>query len=156
VTTLDPDDRVAITDVLALYCERIDEYDMDAVAELFTTDAVMDFGPGRGGVLRGRAALRARFAGGQAGFRRTHHHLGQVRLTPDDTAPDGRVHAVSSCSAGHERHDGTQWRVGLRYVDVLVREDGWRIAERRIEAALVEGGPPDGWAWIGRKEPESV
>ncbi|MEJ2887467.1 nuclear transport factor 2 family protein [Actinomycetospora aeridis] len=148
-----PDDRVAITDVLALYCERIDSYDMDAVVDLFTTDAVMDFGPGRGGALRGREALRARFAGGQAGFRRTHHHLGQVRLTD---AGDGRVHALSSCSAGHELHDGTQWRVGLRYVDVLVREDRWRIAERRIEAALVEGGPRDGWTWIGRKDPETA
>jgi ketosteroid isomerase-like protein len=151
-----PDDRAAITDVLALYCERIDEYDMDAVVALFTTDAVMDFGPGRGGVLRGREALRARFAGGQAGFRRTHHQLGQVRLTPDGTAPDRRVHAVSSCSAGHELHDGTQWRIGLRYVDVLVGGDTWRIAERRIEAALVEGGPRDGWTWVGRREPETA
>ena len=151
-----PEDRVAVTDVLALYCERIDEYDMDAVVDLFTTDAVMDFGPGRGGALRGREALRARFAGGQAGFRRTHHHLGQVRLTPDATAAGGRVRAVSSCSAGHEQHDGTQWRIGLRYVDVLVREDVWRIAERRIEAALVEGGPRDGWTWIGRNEPETA
>ncbi|MHC1557562.1 nuclear transport factor 2 family protein [Actinomycetospora sp. C-140] len=150
---MNQDDRIAITDVLALYCERIDDYDMDAVVDLFTADAVMDFGPGRGGVLRGRAALRARFAGGQGGFRRTHHHLGQVRLTE---AEDGTVHAVSSCSAGHELHDGTQWRVGLRYVDVLVRSDGaWRIAERRIEAALVEGGPRDGWTWIVRKEPET-
>jgi len=120
-----PDDRGAITDVLALYCERIDEYDMDAVVELFTTDGVMDFGPGRGGELRGREALRARFAGGQAGFRRTHRHLGQVRLIE---LADGRVQAVSSCSAGHERHDGTQWRVGLRYVDLVVRQDRWRIA----------------------------
>lgn len=148
-----PDDRIAITDVLALYCERIDSYDMDAVVELFTPDAVMDFGPGRGGALRGREALRARFAGGQAGFRRTHHHLGQVRLT---AAADGRVHAVSSCSAGHEMHDGTQWRIGLRYVDVLVHDGSWRIAERRIEAALVEDGPRDGWTWIGRREPETA
>lgn len=148
-----PDDRVAITDVLALYCERIDSYDMDAVVDLFTPDAVMDFGPGRGGVLRGREALRARFAGGQAGFRRTHHHLGQVRLIEEC---DGRVHAVSSCSAGHELHDGTQWRVGLRYVDVLVRDGSWRIAERRIEAALVEGGPRDGWTWVDRSEPETA
>ncbi len=83
---MDPDDRIAITDVLALYCDRMDHYDIDGVVDLFTTDAVMDFGPGRGGVLRGRAELRARFAGGQAGFRRTHHHLGQVRLTAAGTA----------------------------------------------------------------------
>ena len=155
---MDPDDRAAITDVLARYCEHIDEYDMDAVVDLFTPDAVMDFGPGRGGTLHGRRALRDRFAGGQAGFRRTHHHLGQVRLTEEG---DGRVRAVSSCSAGHERHDGTQWRVGLRYVDVLVRESteppggSWRIAERRIEAALVENGPRDGWTWIARRKPET-
>lgn len=149
---MDHDTHVAITDVLALYCDRIDAYDVDGVVDLFTADAVMDFGPGRGGVLRGRDALRARFAGGQGGFRRTHHHLGQVRLA---AVEGGRVQAVSSCSAGHERHDGTYWRVGLRYHDVLVRDGSWRIAERRIEASLVEGGPLDGWTWIARREPET-
>jgi ketosteroid isomerase-like protein len=151
-----PDDRTTITDVLALYCDGLDAYDVDAVVDLFTTDCVMDFGAGRGGALHGRAAVRARLAGGQAGFRRTHHHLGQVRLTE---AGDGRVHAVSSCSAGHEMHDGTHWRVGLRYHDVLVHgpvAGTWRIAERRIEASLVENGPRDGWTWIGRKEPETA
>ena len=41
------EDRATIADLMALYCERVDEYDIDAVAELFTPDCVTDYGPGR-------------------------------------------------------------------------------------------------------------
>ena len=40
------EDRAAIAEVMALYCERVDEYDIDAVAALFTPDCVTDYGPG--------------------------------------------------------------------------------------------------------------
>ena len=113
-----PEDRAAVDDVLALYCERIDEYDVDGVAALFAPDCVVDFGPGRGGVIRGRDEVRARIARGQAAFRRTHHQLGQSRCTLE---ADGRVGAVTYATASHETWDGDRWRVGLRYVDVLAR-----------------------------------
>lgn len=153
-----PEDRVAVADVLALYCERIDEYDVDGVTSLFAPDCVVDFGPGRGGVIRGRDGVRARLASGQAGFRRTHHQLGQSRCT---LGTDGRVRAVTYATASHETWDGDRWRVGLRYVDVLVRraggpeEDGtaWAFAERALQATLVEDGPPEGWAWVPRRRP---
>lgn len=96
-----PDDRAAVDEVLALYCEPIDEY------------------------------------------------------------------AVTYVTASHELPDGSRWRVGLRYVDVLVRRDppsgvpercrtGWAIAERALVATLVEDGPPDGWTWVPprRHEPD--
>ena len=150
---MDPENRAAIADVLALYCERIDEYDVDGVAALFTSDCVVDFGPGRGGVIRGREGVRARIASGQAGFRRTHHQLGQSRCS----VAGGRVRAVTYATASHEEWDGHRWRVGLRYVDELTpgSEGDWRIAERHVVAMLVEDGPTEGWAWVPRRRPET-
>ena len=99
------EDRAAIADLMALYCERVDEYDIDAVAELFTPDCVTDYGPGRGGRVTGRAAVRDRIAAGQAQFRRTHHQLGQSRVSFDPADPN-RATAVTYVTASHEEWDG--------------------------------------------------
>ena len=76
-------DRLAIADVLAAFCERVDEYDIPGLAEVFTEDCFTDYGPGRGGPVSGLAEVQARIARGQAEFRRTHHQLGQSRVTVD-------------------------------------------------------------------------
>lgn len=144
-------DRAAIDDVMALYCERVDEYDIDAVAALFTEDCVTDYGPGRGGEVRGRAAVRDRIAAGQAQFRRTHHQLGQSRVAPDPADPD-RASATTYVTATHEEWGGAFWRAHLRYVDELVRRDGaWLLAARRVHAAVVEGKPSIAWTWVPRR-----
>lgn len=48
-------DRAAIADVLAHYCVCLDEYDIDSCCAVFTDDCTTDYGPGRGGVVHGRA-----------------------------------------------------------------------------------------------------
>lgn len=147
------EDRAAITDLMALYCERVDEYDIDAVAALFTADCVTDYGPGRGGLVTGRDAVRDRIAAGQAQFRRTHHQLGQSRVTFDPADPE-RAGAVTYVTASHEEWDGRQWRAHLRYIDALSRtRDGWLLAERRVHAALIENRPEISWEWVPRRTP---
>ena len=143
-------DRAAIADVLAAFCERVDEYDIAGLAEVFTEDCLTDYGPGRGGPVAGRAAVLARIGRGQAEFRRTHHQLGQSRVTlAGDTAT-----AVTYVTATHEHRDGARSRVHLRYLDRLRRTAaGWRIAERRAHAAVVEGMPGTEWVWVPRAEP---
>lgn len=142
-------DRQAIADLQSLYCERLDEYDIDAVAELFTPDCVTDYGPGRGGEVRGRADVRARIAAGQAAFRRTHHQLGQSRIT---FVADDAASGVTLVTATHEEHDGRRWRAHLRYVDEFRLVDGgWALAVRRVEAALVEGRDDLAWRWVRRR-----
>jgi ketosteroid isomerase-like protein len=146
-------DWAAIADVMALYCERVDEYDIDAVAALFTEDCVTDYGPGRGGVVAGRAAVRARIAAGQAQFRRTHHQLGQSRIEFDPDVP-GRASGVSYVTATHEEWDGTFWRAHLRYLDELRQTgQGWRLSARRVHAAAIEGKPSITWNWVPRQLP---
>jgi ketosteroid isomerase-like protein len=147
------EDRAAIAEVMTLYCERVDEYDIDAVAALFTPGCVTDYGPGRGGVVTGREAVRDRIAAGQAQFRRTHHQLGQSRVTFDAADPD-RATAVTYVTASHEEWEGRQWRAHLRYLDVLARTPaGWLLAERRVHAAVIENRPEITWEWVPRLAP---
>ena len=147
------EDRATIADLMALYCERVDDYDIDAVAELFTPDCVTDYGPGRGGRITGRAAVRDRIAAGQAQFRRTHHQLGQSRVSFDPADLD-RATAVTYVTASHEEWDGRQWRAHLRYLDVLAQTPaGWRLAERRVHAAVIENRPEIDWMWVPRLAP---
>lgn len=152
------EDRLAVADLMSDYCELVDAYDIDAVALLLTPDCVTDYGPGRGGRVTGRDAVRDRIAAGQAQFRRTHHQLGQSRLRPrdadDDTDRIEAVDAVTYVTATHEEWDGRLWRAHLRYVDVVVRsEGGWLLAERRVHAAVIEGRPEIEWVWVQRRTP---
>jgi hypothetical protein len=62
--------------------------------------------------------------------------------------------AVTYVTATHEHRDGARSRVHLRYLDRLRRTgSGWRIAERRVQAAVVEGMPGTEWVWVPRGEP---
>ena len=145
-------DRQAIADLLARYCQTLDEYDLDGMAATFTEDAVTDYGAGRGGRVEGRAAIRARIAAGQATFRRTSHQLAQSLVTVDGDRADG----VTYVTAWHEWHDGRQDALRLRYIDVFQRVTGreWLIAERRVEAMGVEGFEGTEWTWVARATPE--
>lgn len=146
-------DRQAIADLLARYCQTLDEYDLDAMAATFTEDAVTDYGEGRGGRVEGREAIRARIAAGQAEFRRTAHVLGQSLVEIEGHRAEG----VTYVTAWHEWQDGRQAALRLRYVDVFRRDQGrrWSIAERRVEAMGVEGFEGTEWNWVTRSEPET-
>ena len=138
----------AIRDLLAHYCERLDEYDIDGVADCFTTDAITDYGPGRGGPIRGRSQIRERIATGQSVFRRTHHQMGQSRIrVAGETAA-----ALSYVTATHRLKDGRIETVWLRYDDQLVlHRDGWRISRRDVHVSDVDGFDGADWRWVPRK-----
>jgi ketosteroid isomerase-like protein len=143
-------DRQAIADVLALFCERIDEYDIGGIVRLFREDCVVDYGRGRGGEQHGREALGARLARGQGQFKRTHHQLGQIRVELDGD----RASAVTYVAAWHELWDGRRETARLQYRDRFRRFDpGWLISERRALANGVEGFRGVPWNWLLRAEP---
>jgi ketosteroid isomerase-like protein len=141
--------------LLARYCECVDRYDLDGVAATFTDDAVTDYGPGRGGEVAGREAIRERIGRGQAEFRRTHHQLGQTLLEEEGK---GALTATTYVTATHERWAGEHETACLRYVDRLVAgDDGeWRIASRRVEASVVDGFAGVPWAWVPRAQPAAA
>lgn len=148
-------DRTAIAELMAVYCKRVDEYDIDGVAVLFTEDCLTDYGPGRGGPVAGRSAVRDRIASGQAQFRRTHQQLGQSVIRFDPVSAD-RADGITYVTATHEEWDGTFWRAHLRYVDELARSgQSWLISVRRVQAAVIEGKPAIPWNWVPRRLPSS-
>jgi hypothetical protein len=58
-------------------------------------------------------------------------------------------------SASHEEWAGRQWRADLRYLDVLARTpEGWRLAEHRVHAAVIENRREIDWVWVPRREPD--
>jgi ketosteroid isomerase-like protein len=139
-----------VRELTARYCDLLDAHDIDGVARLFTDDARTDYGPGRGGVVVGRDAIRERIARGQSAFRRTHHQLGHHTLSI------GGSHAAGTTAAltWHERLTGEQELLALRYVDEFRRVDvGWLISSRRVEISMVEGFAGVEWHWWPRRPP---
>lgn len=140
----------AVRRVVARFCVAVDEYDMDGVADVFTTDAQVDYGPGRGGPCLGRVAVVERIAGGQAEFRRTHHQIGQSLVDLDGA----RAHAITYVTAWHEDWHGQPSEVRLRYLDDLRLETGiWRIAARIAHVSGAVGFPETEWKYVQRTVP---
>ncbi len=145
--------RAEIVQAVATFCERIDEYDWQGAADVFTEDCVVDYGAGRGGEVRGRVACAERFRRGQSEFRKTHHQLGQSRITVDADLQHGA--ATTYITAWHEDWDGEGSVVRLRYLDTfaLVGEC-WQTASRHVHAAGIEGFEGVEWNWVPRALPE--
>jgi ketosteroid isomerase-like protein len=151
---LTADDRFAIHDVLTDYCLHLDRMDLAALARLFTPDCTVIYGPDPHLTAQGSAALETSLAR-MWRWRRTAHHLSNVRLWPDGP---GGARAESYVMAWHERPDGGTTTIFGRYLDQLTRTPhGWRIATRRMEMNGADAGfrvaipqaprhpPPPGW-----------
>jgi len=130
-------DRQAITDVLIEYCCALDRMDLRCLAALFTDDCVVEYGPESALQSRGAAALEKSLQR-MWRWQRTSHHLSNVQIsftTADEARTSSYVHAW------HERSDGSTATIFGLYKDVFVRTDnGWRIAERRMEMNGCDAG----------------
>lgn len=126
-------DRLAIQDLIARYAVVVDGRDYDALDELFTPDARIDF-TAFGGPSGIPADIKAFLADNLAIFSRTQHMMGLPSITIDGD------HATARTSCNNPMvltdADGTTkvWLIGLWYDDTLVRTaDGWRFTARRQE-----------------------
>ena len=135
-------DRFEIQDLLVAYCDAIDTSDWDALDDIFTSDAIIDYtaaGGARGDIATTKTYLaRAleQFSGGQ-------HMLGlpQIKLN-GDTATTRTIcfnpMIVMRDGAPHT------FFVGIWYVDKLLRTDkGWRISARTEEMSFFHNLPAD-------------
>ncbi|MGW2084939.1 nuclear transport factor 2 family protein [Streptomyces sp. NPDC001880] len=125
--TLSVEDRLKISELLALHGHLVDNDELDRLDELFTDDIVYEASNLGHGALRGLAAFRdmARARAGKPGAP-VGHHVTNIALTE---AEDGRVHARSKgIGVSADGQCGS-----VTYEDVIVRgEQGWRISRRRI------------------------
>jgi SnoaL-like domain len=124
----------------------------DPVAQLFTVDAVMDYG--HLGVARGRRAIRKFFGGAAAGvvgrdstehappFVKQFIHAHDVRINHAD--PD-RSTAISYLEAKPIYHGGS-YLVADRFDDEYLRVDGrWLFATATLEVWFMVPAQ-EGWA----------
>jgi 3-phenylpropionate/cinnamic acid dioxygenase small subunit len=129
-TAVEVADRLAIQDLIGRYAVLVDSGDFEALDQLFTADAVIDFSTFNGPV--GDLTEIKTFLGASLPFfTRTQHMMGLPLIDLDgDTA-----HARTSCNNPmiSTKPDGTVsvWLIGLWYDDDLVRTlDGWRFSAR--------------------------
>lgn len=152
----EPPDRARVDDLVHRYADLVDRRELDAVADLFTEDAVLVLPDpparldpfrvytGREGVARALSVLRDVPA---TRHEVTHLALAVARATGTAT---GTVTGVAH-HFFHRRDGGVVdvvWH--LRYADTYRREGGrWRIARRelsvdRVERTAVAGCPDHG------------
>jgi hypothetical protein len=130
--------RAEIDAVLADWAWHLDHGDYDAVAELFTDDALFVTGAVE---LRGRSAIKNRYTE-RLVVRSTRHMYSGLRVSPlPGDAADGRpsgVRAYSTWANFAVNAPAPADDVGVYLVadfhDVLTwcRDARWRISERRI------------------------
>src|SRR4029079_8267799 len=97
-------DRQAIADLIHAYCFHFDNNEPEAVAALFTADAVGDYGA-EAATIVGADAIAATIAVGLVRtFLATSHHVSNIQIAFDD-----REHArsVSYLYAWHRYVDGS-------------------------------------------------
>lgn len=133
---IDLETIVLATQTVNQYGHVADDGDLDALAEVFTGDAVFDQRPVGGVRQEGLAAIRAFFATAAGPDRPMHsiaHHATNVVVYEQD----GRVR--SRCKFLAIDGKTGQARTG-DYDDVLTQEDGvWKIAERVVSLRTPTG-----------------
>jgi hypothetical protein len=145
--TLNPPDRLALTDLVHLYASAVDDRRFDDVVELFTDTAELrlpdpprSLEPVR--CHHGRDGVRAAMAALAAVTRTEHAIVGEVYATADD--PDYALGRIT-CIAHHWSVTGDQitdlvWH--LRYDDEYLRtRAGWRIHGRALSINAIETRP---------------
>jgi len=137
-------DKDSIVDVVHRYSYCVDHRLYDEVVELFTTDCVVDYGPGNGSAVRSRAALRRLFGHPEGGFKATSHHNANILVTFES---EDLATVRTSVYAWHEQTDGITPRLWGYYHDSVVRTpEGWRIARRQLRVLGVEDWHAN-WHW---------
>ena len=122
---ISPDDRAAISELLALHGHLFDDGELDRLDRLFTGPVSYDVTALGGGVLHGIEAIRA--ASLTLGDRNpVGHHVTNIVLAEQ---PDGSIRARSKAIGVYA--DGTAGTV--TYDDTIVRTaEGWPISTRTV------------------------
>ena len=139
-------DRQEISAVMAAYTRWADLNRPEQQAATFTADGRVKYHPGDW--IVGRAALTEMLRTALTGYSNTSHHLGNIEI--DFEGADSAA-AQSTVIAWHRRTDGSQWTLYGRYVDRWARTgQGWKLAERELRAAGVDGRDDSELPSLGR------
>jgi ketosteroid isomerase-like protein len=127
-------DRQAIADLIHAYCLHFDNNEPEAVAALFTDDAVVDYGPEATTIVGADAIATTIAVGLDQTFLATSHHVSNIQITFDGA---DAARSVSYLYAWHRYVDGSpDGELWGRYRHTFVRTGGgWRISRLLLEAA---------------------
>ena len=126
-------DRLAISDLIARYALVVDGRDYDALDELFTDDARIDF-TAFGGPVGSPAEIKTFLAANLGIFSRTQHMMGLPLITIEGDRATARTSCNNPMVLTDADGSTKVWLIGLWYDDSLVRtSDGWRFTSRRQE-----------------------
>ena len=138
----DMSDRLEIQDLLTKYCFAIDSREWDALDDVFTPDAIIDYtevGGARGNLQETKAYLDralAKFTGFQ-------HMIGLPMLTINGDNASARTIVYNPMIIEKDGAPHTFF-VGVWYRDKLVRTaKGWRIVDRHEEMSYFHNFPQD-------------
>lgn len=134
-------DRLEIQDLFARYSFAIDDRDWDALDDVFTPDARIDYSE-TGGAKGSVAQIKRWLPIAMERFPTYQHMVATTQLRLDGDRATSRTILFNPMI--HKAADGTEqvFFVGLWYRDTLVRTDrGWRIAERHEEMAYTHNVP---------------
>lgn len=134
-------DRLEIQDLLARYAQAIDRRDWDALDDLFTPGARIDY-TAMGGAAGDLGEIKIFLAEAMPMFEVFQHLVGSSVVDIDgDTATARTIcHNPMVLHGGQDPH---LMVCGLWYLDMLVRTPaGWRISERIEERAYIKEEPP--------------
>jgi 3-phenylpropionate/cinnamic acid dioxygenase small subunit len=131
------EDRLDITDVLARYCDALDQRQWDLLTTVFAPDASADYGSV--GTPTGVEAITSAIRSTIGDLDATQHLIGNVQVHVQGDTATAQCYLISQ----HVRTGqpgGEEYLLGGRYVDELARTpDGWRITSRRLHRMWASG-----------------
>ena len=136
---MDPpsDQRGALENLVADYCQFIDRRDRDGFVALWTVDAVYDF-PNGHGLFRGQEGVGAGFDAVARSWLRTFHWTTNLHV---DLGPGGRARGRADAFVILERNDRTVSLLAATYHDEYqLTPSGWRYSSRAVTRWFVTDG----------------
>ena len=139
------DDRAEITDLIHRYAWAIDELDLDALDDVFTTDAFLDYSSNPGGYAGALADVKEWLRTSLSFFVVRQHSMANTLIDFVD-ADHARARTMVHNPMGARTRSGPphMFTIGARYDDELIRTgSGWRISTRVETLLFLDGRLPD-------------
>ena len=134
-------DRLEIQDLFARYSFAIDERDWDALDDVFTPDAFIDYSEA-GGEKGPVDQIKRWLAVAMERFPKFQHMVATTKLELNGDTANSRTILFNPMVYRKDDGEDLIFFIGLWYRDKLVRtEKGWRIKERREEMAYAYNAP---------------
>jgi len=135
-------DRMEIQNILALYCEAIDNRDWEALDNFFTEDAIIDY-TATGGLKCTLPEAKEYLDRALQQFNGGQHMIGVPLINFNGDEAKTRTILFNPMIVEREGQPHVFF-VGAWYVDEFVRTDkGWRIRHRNEECSYFHNLPDD-------------